>query len=530
MKKQTGLNRRDFMKFLLGSSALGATGQLGLMTQAQAFAPTFNDYKALVCVFLKGGNDSFNMLIPMGNDVSNSHATYSDIRGNLAVKPNALNPDTLNAYNIDGNGLERNYLSGFYSLADQGIDLGVNGVMPELAQLIRSNRASIVGNVGTLIRPVTRDEIRAQQAELPVFLFAHNHQQRILQTGQADNLGDIGWAGKIADSWLGINDYSPLGMNISYSGNDRMLVGNHTSPLIIRPGTPPRLRGLVDGSTAQDSDRVALFKAMQGRESSSSRTDLMFDSSMANLSNDPFRRLYADMQNKSFKTFEKLYQTWQSNPVSYQATGPYGEPLFAVPSAEQIGFTVTIKDHLVRQLEAVAKMIHLSASGAFGEQFNRQIFMVELNGFDTHAAQQTKHPLLLRHLSLALGKFQTALEELGHTDKVMTFTMSDFGRSMSNNGDGTDHAWGGHGLVMGGDGSLNSGSFNGGQLFGNLPDIRLGGVDDHNQKGRIIPTTSQDQVTATLCRWFGVDENRLASIFPHLQNFDSPYINELFVS
>lgn len=551
MSHNNSLDRRSFLKLLLGSSVLGSVGQL-MMTKASATAPTFSDYKALVCIFLKGGNDSFNMLVPIGSGASTGYDAYAAIRGGLALGNTSIDLNTIsktgttlnngdlgigsaNPYHVNSSE-ERAYLKGFYGLSAKGIDLGVNAIMPELAQLINDNKASVVANIGTLVRPVNRGEILAKSAELPVFLFAHNHQQRILQTGQANNLTDIGWAGKIADQWLGVNGNSPLGLNISYSGNDRMLIGNKSSPLILNPGSPPRFSEMVAGSNDTNDDRIALFKALMGTENTSPSGKVSFDASNTFITDDEFKRVYAGILNKSFNTFDQLYSVWNANSLTYQSTGSYGEPLFSLLSPGDLDFKSSIQGGLISQLEAVAKMIHLAASGKFNNvAFNRQIFLVSLSGFDTHATQTSKHPLLLRELSLGLWKFQKAMEELGHANKVMTFTMSDFGRTMSNNGDGTDHAWGAHHIVMGGDGQGTSGNLQGGQLIGHLPDITLAGADDHDKKGRIIPSIAQDQLNATLCRWFGVDSNLLANIFPNLSHFetqngvaDSAYLNGLF--
>ena len=552
--KQNKTTRRDFMKLLLSSSVVGATSQFGLIQQALAAAPAFSDYKALVCVFLAGGNDSFNMLIPSGSAANKGYADYSVIRGNLAIANNPFNlsriaigntnlnqgnlgTGTANPYNINLK-TETAYLSGLYSLANKSIDLGVNGVMPELAQLITDNKASVLANIGTLVNPVSRAEILADTANLPLFLFAHNHQQRILQTGQADNLSDIGWAGKIADQWLGINNNSPFGLNISYASNDRMLIGNQSKPLVLRPGTPPRFLEMVQDVNNANNDRIAIFKALMGIENNSSSGNVSFGTTNTFTTTDDFKRVYGEGLNKSYNTFDSLYSTWNANPINYTSTGSYGEALFAKPSKADLGFSDEIKGGLFSQLDAVAKMINLGASGAFqGTAFNRQIFYVKLGGFDTHSGQVTKHPLLLRELSLGLWKFQKAMEELGHANKVTTFTMSDFGRSMSNNGDGTDHAWGAHHLVMGGDGQNATGNLHGGQMIGDLPDITLQGTDDHDKKGRIIPSIAQDQLNASLCRWFGVDQNTISSIFTNLPNFetqngvaDSAYLNSLFVT
>ncbi|MEE9302510.1 MAG: DUF1501 domain-containing protein [Thiotrichaceae bacterium] len=555
--------RRDFLKSLLSTGiagslgpslgvSLAAAGQLALMRQATAASPPFSDYKAIVNIFLYGGNDSFNMLIPTGSASNTGHGDYDAIRGNLAVANNDLGITTASSTGTDLNngnlgtgsgnpyhedGTEQSaYLKGLYDLSSsKGIDLGVNGVMPELAQLITDNKASVVANVGNLVNPVSRAEVLNDSANLPLFLFAHNHQQRALKTGQADNLSAAGWAGRIADNWQGINNNSPLGLNIAYSGSDRMVVGDSTSPLVLNPGQPPNFTGMKLAGNSSDQDRRAFFQALAGIQNSSSSGNLNFDISNTFATSDPFKSLYSKLLTKSQGTFDLLGNAWNDNVISYTSTGSYGEPLFSKPSADDLGFNNAVGGGLIKQLDTVAKMIDLGARDAFSTgSYNRQIFTVRLGGFDTHATQEDKHPLLLREISLALWKFQKAMEELGHANKVTTFTLSDFGRTVSNNGDGTDHAWGAHHIVMGGDGAGDAGNFKGGQMLGSLPDITLGGADDYSSKGRIIPTTSQDQLNATLCNWFGVDEALMPTVFPNLQNFksgsdlQSAYLNDLF--
>lgn len=550
-KKGASLNRRDFMKYLTQASALGAlgsVGQLSLMSQAVAAAPSFSDYKALVCVFLYGGNDSFNMLLPTGSAAGTGHSDYASIRGSLAVANNDLGLNSLdldntklstgtgNPYHVDGSE-ESAYLRGVYDLSSKGSDLGVNSVMPELAQLIKDNKASVIANVGNLVAPgVTRDQIKSGTANLPLFLFAHNHQQRALQTGQGDNLNSVGWAGRIADNWSGINGGSDLGLNISYFGNDRMLIGDSTVPLVVGTGSPPRITGLNSLGGTAEQDRRALLKSLAGEQSVSSSFNVDFNTGNTFTTSDPFKQLYGSSQRKSMAVFDQLYQSWNNSALTYNVTDSYGGDLFSVPSQSDLGFSSGIGGGLIKQLEAVAKMIDLGANNALGSaQHNRQVFMVRLGGFDTHAGQVSKHPLLLREISLALWKFQKALEEKGHANKVTTFTMSDFGRTVSNNGDGTDHAWGAHHIVMGGDGNNTAGNLKGGQVLGTLPDLRLDGVDDQGAKGRIIPTLAQDQLNATLCNWFGVDQALMPTIFPNIQKFEttpsmvsSAYLNDLF--
>ncbi|MCG7902657.1 DUF1501 domain-containing protein [Candidatus Thiodiazotropha endoloripes] len=528
------MHRREFLKSLASLGCIGSVGSLAIPRQATAAAPDFNDYKALVCIFLYGGNDAFNMLIPTSTDANKGYEPYADARGNLAVNNTDLGiaQVTTNSGNLNqgvlGAGQQNPYnqnlnqstayTRGIYPLSGKGIDLGVNGVMPELAQLIIDNRTSIFANSGTLVRPVTRDEIIDNSAELPVYLFAHNHQQRILQTGQANNLNDIGWAGKIADQWHNINQNSPLGLNISYAGNDRMLIGNSSSPLVLNPGNVPKIHHL-SGDSNTNTDRRALFNALAGIEGSTTRLD--FGADRTDSVSDPFRTLYNNKEINAVATFDQLKQSWDSLDINYATTGSYGEALFDIPTAQQIGFSQSIRGNLIRQLEAVAKMIHLGASGNLGAEFNRQIFFVELGGFDTHATQASQHPLLLRELSLGLWKFQKAMEELGYADSVTSFTMSDFGRTLSFNGDGTDHAWGSHQLVMGGYGSGESGTLRGGAMIGDLPEMLLSGNDDYSNKGRMIPTLSQDQVNAPLTQWFGVDQSQIPTLFPNIRNFQT---------
>ncbi|MBV1881850.1 MAG: DUF1501 domain-containing protein [Pseudomonadales bacterium] len=532
--KKSKLNRRQFLGSLAASSALGtlgSVGQLGLINEAVAADPGFAGYKALVCVFMLGGNDGFNMLIP-------SDASYDDyqaIRAAIAVQKNdlglsdissSLHDGTMgsgdaNLYDVNQTNASA-YTKGFYDLSSKGINLGVNGVMPEFAQLVTDNKLSLIANCGNMVAPTTRTQVQDKTADLPLFLFAHNHQQRELQTGQANNLDDIGWAGKIADAWSGINNNSPLGLNISYSGNNRMLIGNTTSPLVLNPGTPPAFYEMRQDQSLYEDQRRALFNELIniGKNGSS------------------FQQLSANLWDRATTNFEALSLAWDNNSVSYTTKGPYGEDLFDIPSTAMLSYSSSINAGLIPRLETVAKMIELGVEDAFNTgNYKRQIFFVGLGGFDTHAAQSSSHSLRLRELSLGLWKFQKAMEELGHADKVTTFSMSDFGRSLSiNAGLGTDHGWGSHHFVMGGTSSGDAGSLNGGAMIGTPPSLVVDGPDDYNNKGRIIPSVSQDQVNATLCEWFGVEPSLIASIFPNLSNFEtspgdasSAYLNSLFI-
>jgi uncharacterized protein (DUF1501 family) len=410
--------------------------------------------------------------------------------------------------------------------------------MPELAQLINDDKVAVLKNIGTLVRPVTRTAIQDKTADLPLFLFAHDHQRRQIQTGQANTLSSLGWAGQIADQFSGINGSSPLGLNISYSGSPRLFMGNNSSSLSLKSGKPPSYSQMRVAGGNSDQDRRTFFRALAGKEGSSSSGNVSFNSTNTFSSNDPFKGLYGSMLNRSMDTFDLLSTLFEANPFSYSTTGSYGETLFDVPSAADLGFGEDIGGKLISQLETVAKMIDFGAKNAFGSSnYNRQIFYVSLGGFDTHASQASEHPKLLRELSLALWKFQKAMEELGHANKVTTFTFSDFSRTLAPNNTGTDHAWGGYSLVMGGDGQLSSGNFSGGHAVGASPDLTIDGGDDASNRGRIIPSIAQEQLNATLCNWFGVAEADISRIFPNLANFEtvsgdvsSAYLKRLFTA
>ncbi|QKQ25165.1 DUF1501 domain-containing protein [Candidatus Reidiella endopervernicosa] len=439
------MDRRSFLRALLASGMGGIGAPLLNLSNANAATPAFDDYKALVCLYLFGGNDAFNMVVPIGDEsgstaIGQGHQTYGDIRGNLTVAADDLDLATNfaggllgsgsgNPYYVDGT-QQSAYVKGVYPLGTTG--LGFNGVMPELAQLYSDNRLAVINNVGTLVEPTTKANIGS--IDRPPFLFAHNHQQRALQTGWADNLSAAGWAGRLADLWGigrgGVNNNHTLGMNISYAGSNRMLIGDTSTPVNLNAGDILTYAGMEDGSSSEDLQRKALFRGMNGQ----------------NAGSDPLRGLYNNMLTGALSMSDLLITEWPNTPDFAGLTGPYGEALFGRPDSTTLGFTANISSSLFYQLESVAKMASLGKRLGL----NRQIFVVSMGGFDNHSVQLERHPRLLRQLSLSLWKFQRAIDSLGMGNEVTLFTQSDFGRTMSNNGDGTDHAWGTDNLIVGG--------------------------------------------------------------------------------
>ncbi len=506
------LNRREFLR--QGRNAALSLAGLSVLPRSvfSSTSPSFTDYKALVCISLNGGNDSVNMILPTVSSGESGYDMYAAIRGldNEEISLAVNNVDLSSGLNSTGNLLSAGwsnpyyqnasrieaYLKGMYHISGTK-PFGIHGMMPELARLVQQQQAAVIANAGTLVRPVTRDEILANAADLPSFLFSHNSQRALTQTGEANNPDAAGWAGRLFDNWQQVNNNHPLGMNIAYGGG-RLLVGRETTPLRLNPGSPPTYRNLT-GEAVPMQERRQLYLDLHGLSMESQ-----------------FKGLYNRMLLRSFQLTDVLAEAWESTELTFDGlTSSYGHPLFSVPEQTVLGIDDEISGSLLQQLEAVARMIAYSQSQT---DIKRQVFFVQQGGYDTHGSQKANHPLLLRELSLALWDFQLAMDHLSLTDKVISYNLSDFGRTVTNNSDGTGHAWGGHYLVMGG-------SVNGGQLYGELPDLTLGGNHDHGSKGRLIPQIATDQIQATLARWFGVDDTLMPTIFPNIDNFLTRYLS-----
>jgi len=490
------MKRRDFIKSVSLSPLLLNS------LQAESSNSSFNDYKALVCVYLYGGNDAFNMFVPIGDDKKSGYNNYAKGRSDLAIYDNPLTiPDlrfqyndtlTNNPYHVD-NSSSSAYKKGYYPI--DGTGMGVNGLMPELAFLIKSKYVSIVTNMGNLIKPSTKTLLTTKPLEYkPPFLFAHNHQRRVQYTGIANNLNTTGWAGRLGDNWKDVNS---LGVNISFAGTSRMMIGESTKSISLHT-SPQEYKGMELANTNHKSRRD-IFKLLSNLSDSNS-----------------YFKHYQTKLQESLTLSDMMATNWDSAKDFSSIKDSYGDNLFSIPTTNITQLDVDLKGNLIEQLEAVAKMIDIS-SNSLSQQ--RQIYYVQLGGFDTHSSQNQNHPKLLRELSLGLWKFQKAINSMNMSQQVTTFTMSDFGRSLGSNGDGTDHAWGSNAIVMGG--AVNK------IKVGELPDWTLGGDDDISTKGRIIPTISTEQYLATLTKWFGVDESLNNILFPNLKNFETKDI-EIF--
>jgi uncharacterized protein (DUF1501 family) len=437
-------SRRDFLKRSCCTAAAGfAAASFNRFGMVNAMAQSAQDYKALVCIFLFGGNDSNNMVIPMS---SSGYTSYQQVRSVLALPQAGLLPIT----------------------APSAGAFGFHSKFPELQALYNQKHLAVMANVGTLVRPTTRTQFRGGQVTVPQNLFSHEDQQAQMQTAALSGDGQTGWAGRTADKIQSI-----------YGGN---------FPIIISlAGTNIFCEGLSARSIESSGNPTNLLSGFGSSAESQSRM-----SALQNL--------------LTFDTGVSLIQAASSTTTNaLQDSKSLADAIAGAPALA----TAFPSNGLASQLKQVAQIISVRSS--LGLQ--RQIFFVSLGGFDTHSDQLNAHNSLYAQLSQAMNAFYQATVEIGAASQVTSFTLSDFSRTYQpDSTSGTDHAWGGHHLIMGG-------GVHGGDFFGTFPTLALGGPDDATNEGRWIPTTSLDQYAATLANWFGVPTADLPTIFPNLANF-----------
>lgn len=443
------LDRRGFLR--LGTQTAASAGLLATMGSLQTAmaASDTSGYKALVCVFLAGGNDSYNWLVPRSDAAYNDYAAS---RKNLALAKAdllAINPTNT------GNAL-----------------YGLNRACPEIASLFESGKAAFVVNNGPLVQPTTVAQFKAENVPLPPQLFSHSDQQALTQTSIANSNERYGWGGRVADLLNSEGFRQPLAMNVSINGNNIFQGGRET--VFYSLGT----NGAPEMSLYRDRN----YRGGKRRE--------LFLELLRQSGNDPnlLQKEYGNTLTRSYQTAETVNAALASVPALTTAFGT---------------------DRLSRQLKMAAQMVR--ARDALGVK--RQVFFVQMGGWDFHDTLLTSQATELATLSKALKSFQDALAEISSENLVTTFVASEFGRTLTSNGDGTDHGWGGHTLVMGG-------AVRGRQLYGTYPSLALKGPDDTG-RGAMLPTTSTDQVAATLAQWFGVSNGDLDTVFPNLRNFST---------
>jgi uncharacterized protein (DUF1501 family) len=438
------LTRRRFLRALSAGGVLYAFGRTPGTVRAQTAAVDgFADYKALVCVFLFGGNDSWSMVVPRSDA---EYAVYAASRQNLAIAQDRLLP--IEPPNPDG------------------VAYGVHPSMPGVQSLFEAGRCAVIANIGPLIEPVTLDQYQQRSVPLPPQLFSHNDQRDQWHTLRGRQALSSGWAGRVADVLAEQTLGQQLPLNISLHGKTLLQAGEFATPYVMA-ATGTVFTGL-SGSTRNDARRAAFGRIVDAAHP------------------DVYGRAFADVQDSALQ-FATLINSALAAAPALTTTFP--------------------SSALATQLKTVARMI--AARDRLG--MSRQIFFVETGGFDTHDSQLLDQPTLLSDVSASLKAFHNATVELGVASSVTTFTHSDFGRTLTSNGDGSDHAWGGVQLVIGD-------AVKGRTFYGRYPVLEIGGPEDVGG-GRMIPTVSTDQYAATLAKWFGVDPLLLPSVAPHLANF-----------
>jgi len=504
------LSRRSFLRRSvyagLGASAISNTiRDLRLINSAMA-ANDLSGYKALVCVFLNGGNDSNNWIVPTDGTTFND---YTSIRGNLALPQGSLLPL---------------YSTGTTPYTDPaGHTYGFHPACPELQTLFSEDKLAVVFNVGTLVRPTTRAQYTSGLAAYrPPQLFSHSDQVTQWQTSIPDQPPTTGWGGRVADLIdLDANPGGGISMSVSVAGANTFEVGNLVTPYQVSTSGAVVLSGNLMTGTA------ARTRALQG----------ILGLAHPNLQ----RTAYADVAKNAILVGDTLNTniatsldptdspgggyTFAQQVTGYNAgqTWKWNTGLSGIYNPANPGFTDGLggfpNTTLGTQLKMAARLI--KARGAFN--MNRQIFFCSVGGYDTHTSQvlvngvddptnpNGAHYRLLNDVSDAMFAFQRAMEQLGESNNVTAFTASDFSRTLPTNSQGSDHGWGAHHIIVGG-------AVQGGTSYGELPVFAINGPNDTGL-GRWIPTYAVDQHSATLAKWFGLDADSIATVFPNLSRF-----------
>ncbi len=436
--------RRQIIKAGSAGAAAAFASHPGItFAQAAGVSAPFNDYKALVCVFLFGGNDSFNMLMPRSNAEYN---VYAASRQNLAVAQADLLPIS--------------------PLTPDGAQYGMHPAMTGLQGLFGSNRVALLSNMGPLVEPTTKDQFLNKSVSLPSQLFSHNDQQDQWHSLKGASVSKTGWAGRVADLIRVNVAGQEMATNASLFGSSLFQSADDTIAYVMGPGGPVQFDGFGDTPPF-----------LQQRDAFANIIAANYESI--------YERGFAEIQQRAIESADLVSNSLDNAPMRT---------------------TVFPQSQLGQQLQTIARLIDVRDE----LQMQRQIFFVATGGFDSHDDQNMNQPGLLGGVSDALTAFYNATVEMGMADSVTSFTQSDFGRTLTSNGDGTDHGWGGIQMVIGD--AVN------GDMYGRYPSLQIGGNDDVGG-GRMIPTTSADQYAATLARWFGIEDADLSLVAPNLDNF-----------
>ena len=440
------MKRRTFLRHLgLAGAGLGLA-RLPLALAADT--PALTGYRALICIFLYGGADTHNLLLPTDPE---PWQTYRQRRAVLALEEDTLLPLT--------------------GTDDEGMAFALHPGCERLQALFAAGELQFVRNVGALRQPLTLEEARTDHRLLPAQLFSHADQQIHWMRGEALRQQSSGWGGRLREMLADNLPDTAIAPAFALGFANPWQAGERSGPFILGN---QGVSTLVETYSADHADAMhaRLQTLLQAARKNAQR---------------PLQRLYASRLDSALANSRQLAALLQDQP-------PLDTPFPDTPFG--------------RDLAMVTRLIDLRES--LGH--NRQLFFVALPGWDTHDRQLQDFPPLVQTLSEGMGALADALKTLGVFDAVTTFTASDFGRTLTSNGDGSDHGWGTHQMVMGG-------ALSGSGFQGRFPNLAGNGPDDFGY-GRMLPSTATQQYQATLARWFGLPESRLVELFPDLSRFD----------
>lgn len=499
--------RRAFLS-RTACASMGVTGMVNALAQIRLMnlavaadpPPGTDDYKALVCVFLGGGNDANNMLVPMGDPASDeARRDYEAARGNL-VQPRAglhsLNLPVA-APDVPTRAFQKYYGGAFPQM-------GIHPNARPLADMFNAGDLAFVTNVGTLVHPIaSRADFINRTVPVPMGLFSHSDQQVQWQSSISDKPFSSGWGGRVADLInASYNQGGKISMSVAMTGLNSFQSGSGdgVEQYIIGQDGPVSLGsyGLnykfaynIPGDVTGGYINSALGRQLKAFE------DIM------RLTHD---QLLEERYNEFVRQARNTEGVVAAGLAAAAATGVNFDSYFA-----------NAQTPLGNYLKMAARVI--AGRAPLGNR--RQVFFIYVSGFDNHSGMLAAHSGLMASVSQALLSFRNALKDpaINAFDKVVTFTASDFARTLLSNGSGSDHAWGSHSIIMGG-------GVKGRNLYGHYPALKLGdqpgSIDSHSGRGLLIPDVSVDQYAAVLANWFGVQSSAMDAILPNLPHFDNP--------
>jgi len=492
------LKRRELLQRSLmaaaGSTAFGLLPAKLALAQSTLTGGTLLrgslNYKALVCIYLYGGNDSINMVIPRDT------AGYDAYR--LRRQGNALPGDASNLAVPLASLLPLNPSQGPVNGGQYGLHPAMTGVKA----MFDAGRCAVVANVGTLVRPTTKAMFELPGTLLPPELFSHSDQSVLWQTPASDVSARTGWGGRLADIYRLENPNQVLSMNVSLAGDNVFQSGRLVAPYFMNSQGVEQIDAI---QTAQancmptgewNRRRCLTFRALQNLGATATPGHA-------------FERAYVEKTQRSISTAAQVASAIILHPANDVKFRPFWDAFGLTWTANSTNLPAL--PELARQLLMVARVIASRET----LDMRRQLFFAGIGGFDTHDDQNANHPALLRDLSQSVSAFYQVLTTLDAAESVTSFTASDFNRTITNNGDGTDHGWGSHQLVFGA-------RVNGNRIYGRMPSLapRASNPDEVGY-GQIVPTLSTDQYAHTLAKWYGYVQPNVEPIFYNLQYMDN---------